>query len=277
MRSDPFTWPNRRFAAHFGVAKQTVHILWLHLQSVISDIRIEQKHLLWSLYFLKVYTTNDVSAVHWGVDPKTFSQWVWKILLILDATLNLVRYSTFQSLIVQVDITDRYFGGNRLVNVALDVTECPIHKPLDYEEQLKYYSGKSGMHSIKYELAVEISTGFIVWFWGPCYGSVHDLTIVRQSGIISLLSADELIMADKAYIGEPKIVTAFKQPQTDIERAINSIFYSHRTIVENAFGRFKNFGFTQKEWRHQPELHFIAMKCLVNILNIDLVFRPLRK
>jgi hypothetical protein len=161
--------------------------------------------------------------------------------------------------------------------MALDVTECPVHQPLDYEEQKKFYSGKAGTHTVKYELAVEVHTGLLVWFQGPYYGATHDLTIVRQSGILDFLLPSEFILADKAYVGEHKLVTAFKNPSTPDEHAINSIFYAQRTIVENSFQRFKSFQFTQQHWRHGIELHFIAMKALAQIVNIDIYFRPLRQ
>jgi hypothetical protein len=85
-----FAWSDRKFAAHFGVCKQTVLILWLHLQTLELPWTLQMKHLLWSLHFLKVYTSVDVSASFWNVDPKTYSLWVWRVLLLIATTLNTV-------------------------------------------------------------------------------------------------------------------------------------------------------------------------------------------
>ena len=161
--------------------------------------------------------------------------------------------------------------------MALDTTECPIHKPLDFNIQSKFYSGKAGMHTIKYEIGTELYTGKFIWLHGGRCGSIHDLEIARSSGILQQLSLGEYIMADKAYIGEFQFITAFKNPQTNQEKTFNSIIYSMRIIVENSLNRIKFFTFTQKDWRHKLELHSIAFTALINILNIDIKFRPLRK
>ncbi len=58
---------------------------------------------------------------------------------------------------------------------------------------------------------------------------------------------------------------------------MESCYLPKQIIVENSLRRIKIFGFTQREWRHSLELHAITMKALVNILNIDIKFRPIRK
>ena len=85
-----FEWDDRKFAAHFGIAKETMKILWLHIQSLDTDGIFKLKHLLWTLYFMKVYNSSDVSASFWKVDPKTYSKWVWKLIVFLNLTLNTV-------------------------------------------------------------------------------------------------------------------------------------------------------------------------------------------
>ena len=197
----------------------------------------------------------------------------------LFSTDILIQYilDSLTNLVFQIDIEDRFIGGRKLINMVVDVTECNIQKPLDYEIQRVLFSGRSHQHCLKYEVAVEITTGLFVWFHGARPGSWNDLTIIRRSGLLDLLESKELLLADKIYQGEPQIITAFKSPTTQLERGINSIFYSHRIIVENSIGRIKTFQFTQQEWRHSLDLHPKAFKVLVQILNIDLQFRPIRK
>ena len=48
------------------------------------------KHLLWALYFLKLYNPEKVSAVACGVDEKTYRKWLWEVLEVL-GELDLVR------------------------------------------------------------------------------------------------------------------------------------------------------------------------------------------
>ena len=160
--------------------------------------------------------------------------------------------------------------------MVVDVTECAIQTPNIFVQRV-FYSGKSKQHSLKYEVGVELSRGTFVWFYGGCPGSYNDLTILRQSSLLDRLEPGEFLLGDKIYVGEPQVLTAFKAPQTEMERTINSVFYRHRIIVENSFARIKTFNFTHNEWRHDLKLHSLAFKVLLNVLNIDFETRPIRK
>ena len=41
---------------------------------------MKMKHLLWCVFFLKMYATEDVSAARMGYDCNTFQKWVWKYI-----------------------------------------------------------------------------------------------------------------------------------------------------------------------------------------------------
>ena len=93
------SFSTRVFNAHFGVCKQTTIVLWMHLCSLELDFAVEFHHFLWTLYFLKVYNTLDVSATHWKVDVKTFNLWIWRVIALLAFTLDTVilihKYLTY--------------------------------------------------------------------------------------------------------------------------------------------------------------------------------------
>ena len=93
--------------------------------------------------------------------------------------------------------------------MVVNVTDCQVQRPHEYAIQKVLYSGRSKQHCLKYEVAVEISTGIFVWFSGGWPGSYNDLSIVRKSGLLNHLSRNEMLMADKIYVGEGKILTAF--------------------------------------------------------------------
>ena len=79
--------------AHFGVSRTTIDILWQHLLSLEYDFGFQLKHLLWVLYFLKVYNTDDINAIRWNVDIKTFKKWTFKMIFVLYNTLHSVSIS----------------------------------------------------------------------------------------------------------------------------------------------------------------------------------------
>ena len=74
---------HENFVATFGTSTPHCDEVWeqLTLSGWIdrrTDIR--QVHLLWTLFFLKVYLTNRVCAFIIGTSPKTFREKVWFIL-----------------------------------------------------------------------------------------------------------------------------------------------------------------------------------------------------
>jgi len=164
-----------------------------------------------------------------------------------------------------------------MVNMTLDGIECPIHRPLDNATQQQYYSGKKKQHTIKYEIGIQLTSGKIVWMAGGDPGSVHDLEVSRACGVIGKLLPGEMILADKAYIGEDCFLHPFKPATTEEEQAFNSTISSIRETVEHTIGRIKLFQFTQHKWRHHLDLHIIAFKVLCHVLNIELEFHPVHK
>ena len=92
---------NRVFSAHFGVSKQTVAVLFTHLSTLQLPYTIEVHYVYWTLYFLKTYDSLDLCSHYWNVDPKTFSLWIWRIIALIERTLNTVN--TFDNIFIFLD------------------------------------------------------------------------------------------------------------------------------------------------------------------------------
>lgn len=152
--------------------------------------------------------------------------------------------------------------------IILDTTSCFIERPS--EHQRIFYSGKSKKHEIKYELGIDMD-GTIIWVSGGWPGSLHDLTIARQSGILEKLGEGELIIADKAYLGDPHFLTPLKGKATSVHGlCFNKLIAQIRIAVEHTFAYFKAFSCLSKKWRHKLCLHRIVFFVLANIINLEL-------
>jgi len=81
---------DRIFKSIFGISKLTYNYLVLHFSSLPINYKVEGIHILWTFYFIKVYTSYDVAAVYWGCDVQTYSKWVWKVITLLNFTLDTV-------------------------------------------------------------------------------------------------------------------------------------------------------------------------------------------
>jgi len=128
---------------------------------------------------------------------------------------------------------------------------------------------------MKYEIAVCLGDGKIVWCAGGEGGSVHDITLLRMYGLLDMLRPSELILGDKAYIGESQILTPFKSPKNDIEIEINSWVNKSRIVVENVFGRIKKFSCLTTKWRHDTALHPMIFHLIARLTALDIASRPI--
>jgi hypothetical protein len=77
---------DHRFRSFFGVRFEIVHMVWDMLgEGGLCPEKSELKHLLWTLYFLKVYPREGpgcaaVGGSRGAVDPMTMRKWVWLFL-----------------------------------------------------------------------------------------------------------------------------------------------------------------------------------------------------
>ena len=73
----------RDCAAMFGMDMGDIATIWNYIATAQSEVR--PKHLLWALYFRKVYPTDVVGSTSWNTSTKT---WRLRIKLVLNQ-LNL--------------------------------------------------------------------------------------------------------------------------------------------------------------------------------------------
>jgi hypothetical protein len=121
--------------------------------------------------------------------------------------------------------------------VTVDGTDCPINDPKPFDKM--WYSHKFKKAGLRYELAVCIQTGWIVWVNGPypC-GSWPDIKIFRHH-LKAKLHVGEMVEADLGYRGEQQCI---RVPNNAVslsnQRAANRARARHETINSwlNSFG-----------------------------------------
>lgn len=130
----------RIFMALIGVKPFILTILW---QKYKLSALLQPRHFLWTLNFLKEYSTTDSLSSKWNVSAKTYATAVFRTLHLLAENLN------------EVDFQDRLEGIPLftwgLYSGALDATECPIERPKNWRIRRLLYSGKQKTFTVKYE------------------------------------------------------------------------------------------------------------------------------
>ncbi|CAF1068897.1 unnamed protein product [Rotaria sordida] len=121
--------------------------------------------------------------------------------------------------------------------LIVDSTFIAIPGPYNSEKRKVYYRAKS---STNYALKVQIACDFRhrIVHVSECYcGSVHDITILRESELLEHVNDAVQIIGDKGYIGEEYVVTPRKKSRgrelTDKDKDFNHDIDSARAAIEN--------------------------------------------
>lgn len=170
-------------------------------------------------------------------------------------------------------------GANDVVIV--DTTEVPINRSSYRELQMATYSGYKKRTTLKYEVALSEQTGLPISVVGPFVGSTADITIFRSCLRNMMFYNNWTGIADGTYQGEPDFLLVPPRPfhgLTPEQRAFYHYLSQRRIVIENFFGRLKRtFHCLAIQWRHSILIHHLVFRVCVQILSIDLVWRPLRK
>nr|WP_255578742.1 transposase family protein [Deinococcus sp. RIT780] len=80
--------------------------------------------------------------------------------------------------------------------IAVDAAETPCERPTS--QQRRWYSGKKKRHTLKTQVVIDVSTRMILCV-ATAFGSMHDLTLFRQSGV--QIHPETALIGDAGYQG----------------------------------------------------------------------------
>lgn len=125
-----------------------------------------------------------------------------------------------------------------------------------------WYSHKFKGPGLRYELAVPISSGCIVWANGPypC-GSYPDIKIFNDQ-LVHLLEPNELVLCDKGYSG-PHCIHNLGHNDNNLS---GTLLARHETVNR----RLKHFNILANRFRHRLELHSICFHAVLNLTELML-------
>jgi DDE superfamily endonuclease len=256
----------QKFRSHFGCSIDVAVDVWNLIHTDLKHAA-QPKHLLWSLVFVKIYATEDVHCriVSWP-DPKTFREYSWYFL------------GKIASLKEQVIVLDNRFKGIDFLKppelncyMSVDCTDAPINEPWPFDK--KWYSQKINGPAVKYEVAVCIKTGHIVWINGPFCGSENDGTIFNEN-LSTLICEDEGVEVDGGYLGNvkmkgPVVANSSKQrKQKSIVRARHETVNSRLKIYNVLNASFRHMGTFQDKDQVLMEKHGICFTAVAVITQL---------
>ena len=147
--------------------------------------------------------------------------------------------------------------------ITVDCTDCVIE-----EKRIPFckiwYSHKSHGPGVRYEIAICIKTGDIVWVSGPFPAGIPDL-LIFDIGLAKWLLPNELVEADNGYKGRDNVMI----PGAGVDSEQRIAKSKARGRHESVNGRLKFFKGIADKFRHgdhdQHRTMFVAAAVIAQI------------
>lgn len=229
--------------------------------------------LLMVLVWLRHYPTTEALGYFFGVSQSTASRTLTRLLPVLAEVEEKEIHPPKGK-----RRTLAYFEREEAELFAiLDATEQSVNKPQDDTQARAHFSGKQRRSTCKVTLHVN-AEGLIRQLSASSPGSIHDVTHLRQSGLLQQLHPQTIAVADAAYIGIYKdlphhsVLVPYKaerkHPLCAEQRYANRFLSSIRIKVENVIAHLKIFRILTHRFRHRlSQVHSLVFTIIAGLHN----------
>lgn len=253
--------------------------------------RHDDRHrLLLTLVWLRIYPTYELLGFFFDLHKRNAQLNVRAVLEVLD-TLDDFPFDRPSRDRRKLSTVTQVMEAFPHVRLVLDAKEQRVQRPHGaFDAQKPYYSGKKKTHTLKNQFGVG-PDGLIESVSASVPGgATHDVTLLRQTGVLGHLSEGEGAMVDKGYVGIDKdyptvpLVIPFKasrnHPLTDEQKAFNRVVARYRIVVEHALAQLDRFTvlrqvFRGRCWRHGTA-HSQVVRVVARLVNRRIGVCPLK-
>ena len=150
------------------------------------------------------------------------------------------------------------------IYVSVDGTDFRIREPQPFDKG--WYSVKFNGPAVKYEVAICIATGWIVWLYGPWRGGRNDHEIAAH-GVDLIVEDGERYIDDKGYKSRRALnpYNAWNDQEAGYMRIVRG---RHETINH----LFKTFAVISNIFRRSLTKHGLFMYSIANIVQIGIMY-----
>lgn len=242
----------------------------------------QRNQLLLTVIWLRVYPTHEVLAYLFAVSDSTVSRIIARILPLLEqAGRDSMRLpdpgrKRRRSL-------DQLLSDTPELAVVIDSFEQKVQRPKAVDERDGWYSHKKGSHTIKSQVAVDEENGRIVDVSDSVTGRTHDLTLLKQSGLLGRLPDGVGGIGDLGYQGirelHPLAACPRKKPRgkdkprPPEDSAYNRAFSQRRIVVENSINRLRRYQALSQRDRQHRQQHTARVCAVAGLVNRQLAHR----
>jgi hypothetical protein len=158
-----------------------------------------ETRLVQALVWLQVYPTWEVLGYLFGVDESVARRSTRDVLSVLESLSTFVL--ELRSGRPRGRSLAQVIQAFPAVEILIDATEQRVRRPTGWEQQKPFYSGKKKTHTLKNQITVCAEDGRVLSVSASVPGSVHDLTLLCQSGLLDRLEPSEGVAVDKGLHG----------------------------------------------------------------------------
>ncbi|CAF2965385.1 unnamed protein product [Rotaria sp. Silwood2] len=236
--------------------------------------------LVVTLWYLKHYHSERYIASELNLNRSTVNYFLSEVVIVLHARV----YPELISIPADIGNRRTPHGPQQHHKLIVDSTCIAIPEPHESAQRRSYYHRKSPKN---YAFKVQVACDFhhrIVHVSDCYHGSVHDITILRESGLLEHVNDSVQIIGDKGYIGEEYVVTPRKKHHgrelTNEDKDFNHEINSARAAIENINQRLKTYGILGGVYRGDID-DFHKMTKITQVVsalcNTNLNKHPVRK
>ena len=154
--------------------------------------------------------------------------------------------------------------------LLVDTMEQPRERPLDYEEQKKYFSGKKKKHTFKNQIiSLPLGTDIVDAVIGE-RGPAADVNLLRKQQ--ANFSSQQTFEGDKAYIGAERTKTPQKKPPkkelTTTQKDENKKISQERIYVEHLIRIIKIFRVASERFRLHPSSYQKVIRVICGLVRL---------
>jgi hypothetical protein len=229
------------------------------------------------LLFVLVYLSQNPTQEHHGV---LFSMSQGKVSQWLKILIPLLKESLAKLQVLPSRTTEQFYYCLKALSnyfILLDATERPIPRPVEYERQRYFYSGKQRMHTVKNNL-ISDKNNKILYLSQTVEGSLHDKALADEMELS--FPSEGVLMQDLGYLGyEPEKVKVVmpvkkqkKQELSKEDKAYNKLISSMRVKVEHVMAGVKRLRTVKEKLRLRTEdIHdeIMLIACGIHNIRID--------
>ena len=178
---------------------------------------------------------------------------------------------------------DALLADTPALALVIDSFEQRVQRPRDRAAADPYSSGKKKQHTLTAQVAVDARDGRIVDVAESVPGRTHDLTRLRDSGLLERLPMGVGAIGDVAYVGMATpaggegTATPRKQPRGQprppADVASNQAFARRRVMVEHSIGRMRHYQSLSQRDRHHRRHHTERVVAVAGLANRQLAHR----